>query len=110
MRNNQLGTQNLEKQFRKLASAQNSKPQGGLPVNTDPNPKKVNLVSTRSGIKLKELSLKKNVIKVVSREGEPHNKEEVAPAEKVQPIVRPSPPLPQKFKKKKEDECFGKFI
>ncbi|XP_069143507.1 uncharacterized protein [Solanum lycopersicum] len=101
------GTQNLEKQFRKLASAQNSKPQGGLPVNTDPNPKKVNLVSTRSGIKLKELSLKKNVIKVVSREGEPHNKEEVAPAEKVQPIVRPSPPLPQKFKKKKEDECFG---
>ena len=31
-------------------------------------------------------------------------------AEKLQPIVRPPLPFPQKFKKQKEDECFGKFL
>ena len=39
VRNNQLDTQNLEKQFGQFARGQNSRPQGGLPGNTDPNPK-----------------------------------------------------------------------
>ncbi|KAK4729977.1 hypothetical protein R3W88_022965 [Solanum pinnatisectum] len=42
VRNNQLAIQNLEKQFEQFASAQNSRPQGGLPGNTVPNPKQVN--------------------------------------------------------------------
>ncbi|KAK4706432.1 hypothetical protein R3W88_033999 [Solanum pinnatisectum] len=43
VRNNQLATQNLEKQFRQFASAQNSRPQGGLLGNTNPNPKQLGL-------------------------------------------------------------------
>ncbi|KAK4733941.1 hypothetical protein R3W88_008202 [Solanum pinnatisectum] len=78
VRNNQLATQNLEKQFGKFASAQNSRPQGGLPRNTNPNPKQ--------------------------------ESETVAQEERLQPIVKPPPPFPQKFKKQKEDECFGKFL
>lgn len=41
VRNNHLVTQNLEKQLGKFASAKNSRPQRGLPSNTDPNPKQV---------------------------------------------------------------------
>lgn len=37
MQNNQLANQNLEKQLVKLSSAQNSRAQGSLPGNTDPN-------------------------------------------------------------------------
>lgn len=50
VRNNQQDTQNLEKQFGQLASAQNSRPQGGLPGNTDPNSKQVNTIGTRNGL------------------------------------------------------------
>ncbi|XP_015159540.1 uncharacterized protein [Solanum tuberosum] len=77
VRNKQLATQNLEKQFGQFASAQNLRPQGGLPRNTDPNPKQGEIV---------------------------------AQEEKVPPIVKPPPPFPLKFKKQKEDECFGKFL
>ncbi|XP_015169787.1 uncharacterized protein [Solanum tuberosum] len=58
VRNNQLAIQNLEKQFGQFASAQNCRPQGGLPGFTDPNPKHVNVVSTRSGHPLEELTPK----------------------------------------------------
>lgn len=36
VRNNQLGTKNLEKKFGQFANAQISTPQGGLPGNIDP--------------------------------------------------------------------------
>ncbi|XP_055800390.1 uncharacterized protein LOC129869807 [Solanum dulcamara] len=57
-RQNQLATQNLEKQIGQLASAHSSRQQGGLPGNTDPNPKQVNVMSTRSGYPLTELAPK----------------------------------------------------
>ncbi|KAH0716682.1 hypothetical protein KY290_012945 [Solanum tuberosum] len=63
VRNNQLATQNLEKKFGQFASAQNSRPQGGLRENTDPNPKHVNVVSTRSGCPLEELMPKERAVK-----------------------------------------------
>ncbi|KAH0639612.1 hypothetical protein KY285_036198 [Solanum tuberosum] len=59
LRNNQLATQNLEKQFWQFDSAQNSRPQGGLPGNIDPNPRQVNAVGTHSGLQLEELAPKK---------------------------------------------------
>uniref|UniRef100_M1DJM2 Integrase core domain containing protein n=1 Tax=Solanum tuberosum TaxID=4113 RepID=M1DJM2_SOLTU len=62
VRNNQLATQNLEKQFGIFASDQNSYPQGDLPGNTDPNPKQVNAVSTRSGRPLEELTPKTKIV------------------------------------------------
>ncbi|KAK4737190.1 hypothetical protein R3W88_000887 [Solanum pinnatisectum] len=46
----------------------------------------------------------------VSKESEPKESEVVAQEERVQPIVKPPPPFPQKFKKQNEDECFGKFL
>ncbi|XP_049350311.1 uncharacterized protein LOC125814905 [Solanum verrucosum] len=109
-RNNQLSIQNLKKQFGQLASAQNSRRQGGFPGNTDPNPKQVNAVGTRSGLQLDEFAPKKRNTDAVNKESEPKEGEVVAQEEKVQPIVKPHPPFPQKFKKQKEDECFCKFL
>ncbi|KAK4724660.1 hypothetical protein R3W88_027439 [Solanum pinnatisectum] len=109
-RNDQLAIQNLEKRFGQLASAQNSRPQGGFPGNTDPNSKQVNAVGTCSGLQLEELAPKKRKTDAVNKESEPKKGEVVVQEERVQPIVKPPPPFPQKFKKQKEDECFGKFL
>ncbi|XP_049381205.1 uncharacterized protein LOC125845707 [Solanum stenotomum] len=70
-------SQNLEKQFRQFGSAQNSRPQGELPGNTDPNPKQVNVVGTltRSGLQLEELALKKRNVESPSKESEPKESE-----------------------------------
>jgi len=93
-----------------LASAQNSRPQGGLPGNTGPNSKQVNAVGTRSGLQLEELAPKKRNVDAVNKESEPKEGEVIAQEERVQPIVKSPPPFPQKFKKQKKDECFGKFL
>ncbi|XP_049364579.1 uncharacterized protein LOC125829397 [Solanum verrucosum] len=44
------------------------------------------------------------------KESEPKESEVVAQEERVQPMVKPPSPFPQKFKKQKEEECFGKFL
>lgn len=66
--NNQLDTQNLEEKPGKLSTAPNSSPQGGLPGNTEQNPKLVNAISTRSGLHLKELDPKTRETSVVGKE------------------------------------------
>ncbi|XP_049381214.1 uncharacterized protein LOC125845717 [Solanum stenotomum] len=106
--NNQLVTQNLEKQFGQFASAQNSRPQGGLPGNTDPNPKQVNVVSTRSGLPLEELMPKAKTAKEKGKQADKAEPSELRVNE--EPKAKPPPPFPQKFKKQKEEECFSKFI
>lgn len=68
VRNNQLATQNLEKQLGLLDSAQNSCPQGGIPGNTYPNPKQVNIIITHSGKQLEELAPQKEAHKVVKKD------------------------------------------
>ncbi|XP_055821975.1 uncharacterized protein LOC129890445 [Solanum dulcamara] len=110
IRQNQLATQNLEKQLGQLVSAHSSRQQGGLPGNTDPNPKQVNVVTTRSGRPLTELAPKAKLAEEkgkqkVGQEGEPSGSKEIE-----EPKTKPPPPFPQKFKKKKEEECFAKFI
>ncbi|XP_049405017.1 uncharacterized protein LOC125868401 [Solanum stenotomum] len=57
-----------------------------------------------------ELAPKKRNIDVVNKESEPKEGEVVAQEEIMQPIVKPPPLFPQKFKKQKKDECFGKFL
>ncbi|KAK4707417.1 hypothetical protein R3W88_033018 [Solanum pinnatisectum] len=81
-RNKQYSNMSMEEmlQFWQFASSQNSRLQEGLPGNTDSNP------------------------------NEPNESEVGAQEEKVQPIVKPPPSFPQKFKKQKEDKCFGKFL
>ncbi|KAK4724023.1 hypothetical protein R3W88_026802 [Solanum pinnatisectum] len=91
-------------------SAENSRPQGGVPSNTDPNSKQVNAVGTRSGLQLEELDPKKRNTNTVTKESEPKEGKVFAQEERVQPIVKPPPLFPQKFKKQKEYECFGKFL
>ncbi|XP_055803470.1 uncharacterized protein LOC129872531 [Solanum dulcamara] len=110
VRQNQLATQNLEKQLGKLASAHSSRQQWGLPGNTDPNPKQVDVVSTRSGRPLTKLAPKAQSAKEkgkeqVGQEGEPSGSKAIE-----EPKTKPPPSFPQKFKKKKEEECFAKFI
>ncbi|XP_049410413.1 uncharacterized protein LOC125873544 [Solanum stenotomum] len=70
----------------------------------------VNVVGTRSSLQLEELALKKRNTETANRESEPKESKVVVQEEKVQPIVKPPPPFPQKFKKQKKDECFGKFL
>ncbi|KAK4721619.1 hypothetical protein R3W88_011852 [Solanum pinnatisectum] len=60
--------------------------QKGLLGNTDPNPKQVNVVGTRSGLQLEELAPKKRNIEFVSNESEPKKSEVVAQDERMQPI------------------------
>ncbi|XP_049360412.1 uncharacterized protein LOC125825111 [Solanum verrucosum] len=68
----------------------------------------VNVVSTRSGHPLEELTPK---AKAAEEKGKQVDKAE--PSEQrvnEKPKAKPPPPFPQKFKKQKEEECFGKFI
>ncbi|KAK4717940.1 hypothetical protein R3W88_016278 [Solanum pinnatisectum] len=103
-----IGTQlnaridNLEKQVAQVANSLNLHPQGGLLGDTEPNPKQLHAVSTRSGLQLEELAPKK-------RDTELSNKEK-----KVEEVPIPQKKLPtpfsQRLKKQNEDECFGKFL
>ncbi|XP_049347854.1 uncharacterized protein LOC125812396 [Solanum verrucosum] len=58
----------LEKQVAQVANSLNLCPQGGLPGDTKPNPKKMNAVSTRSGLQLEELALKKRDVETGTKE------------------------------------------
>ncbi|KAK4718050.1 hypothetical protein R3W88_016388 [Solanum pinnatisectum] len=59
IRNIQMSQMSLEKQVAQVANSLNLRPQGGLPSDTEPNPKQLNAVSTRSGLQLEELAPKK---------------------------------------------------
>lgn len=54
--------------------AQNTRPQGGLPGNTNPISKHVNAVSTWSGLQLKELEPKQVTHKAVYGDKEEYEK------------------------------------
>lgn len=56
IKNQQLDTKTIEVQL--FAGAQNTRPQGGLPTDTDTNPKQVNMVCTRSSLELEKLEPK----------------------------------------------------
>lgn len=63
IRNIQMSQMSLEKQVAQVANSLNLDPQGGSPSDTKPNPMKLNLLRTRSGIKLEELAPKKRIMK-----------------------------------------------
>ncbi|KAH0732709.1 hypothetical protein KY289_003897 [Solanum tuberosum] len=71
-------------------------------------PSKVNVVSTHSGHPLEELTPK---AKAAEEKGKQVNEAEpIEQSVNEKPKAKPPPPFPQKFKKQKEEECFGKFI
>lgn len=87
IRNIQMSQMSLEKQVAQVANSLNLRPQGGLPGDTEPNPKQLHAVNTRSGLQLEELAPKK-------RDTEVSNKEK-----KVEEVVKSSNvevPVPQK--------------
>lgn len=93
-----------------FASAQNSCPQICLLGNTNQNTKQVNVVGIRSGLKLEMLAPKKKALEVVRENIAGKWAEQKSHGESNPHNVKPPPPFPQKFKKKKKDELFGKFI
>ncbi|XP_049358690.1 uncharacterized protein LOC125823346 [Solanum verrucosum] len=105
--NIQMSQMSLEKQVAQVANSLNIRPQGGLPVDNEPNPKQLNTVSTRSGLQLEELAPKKRDIEADTRE---NKVEEVVKSSNVEaPIPQKKlPPLfPQRLRKHNNDECFG---
>ncbi|XP_070020180.1 uncharacterized protein [Nicotiana sylvestris] len=105
-----INFRNLERQMGQLASAQNTRPIGALPSDTEPNPKaQVNAVTLRNGRELKEVPEKK---KYTSRpEGEllPKPVEENK-NENPEIVTRPPPPFPQRLQKQKDDAMYKKFL
>ena len=110
IRNIQMSQMSLEKQVAQVANSLNLHPQGGLPGDTELNPKQLHAVSTRSGLRLEELAPKKRDTEVSNKE---NKVEEVVKSSNVEvpvPQKKLPPPFPQRLKKQNEDECFGKFL
>ncbi|KAK4708470.1 hypothetical protein R3W88_029395 [Solanum pinnatisectum] len=93
-----------------VSNSLNLRPQGGLPDDTEPNPKQLNVVSTRSGLQLEELAPKKRDIEAGTKE---KKVEEVVKSSNVEALVpkkKLPPPFPQRLKKQNEDKCFDNFL
>ncbi|XP_009782871.1 uncharacterized protein [Nicotiana sylvestris] len=106
-----------------LASAQNTRPVGAIPSDTEANPKAfLNAVSLRNGRQLEEVQSKKS--KQVTFDERPATIESTsekykeskkpageAMAEQPPPVVaRPPPPFPQRLQKVKDDAAYKKFL
>ncbi|XP_015159080.1 uncharacterized protein [Solanum tuberosum] len=110
IRNIQMSQMSLEKQVAQVANYLNLHPQGGLPGDTEPNPKQLHAVSTRRGLQLHELAPKKRDTEVSTKD---KKGEEVVKSSNVEapiPQKKLPPPFTQRLKKQNEDECFGKFL
>ena len=58
IRNIHISELSLEKQVVQVENSLNLRSQGGLPSDTEPNPKQLHMVSTRSELQLEELNQK----------------------------------------------------
>ncbi|XP_060200426.1 uncharacterized protein LOC132628679 [Lycium barbarum] len=115
--NHDLAVRNLERQMGQIAGAQNTRPHGGLPSDTDVNPKPCNAVTLRNGRELEEVAPKKT--NRVEAEKEKIT-EEMIEEERVvktpvtkqpQPVVaKPPPPFPQCLARQKEEATYKKFL
>ncbi|XP_059306420.1 uncharacterized protein LOC132057845 [Lycium ferocissimum] len=115
--NRDLAVRNLERQMGQIAGAQNTRPPGGLPSDTDVNPKPCNAVTPRNGRELEEEAPKKT--SRVEAEKEKIAKEmiekervvETPVAKQPQPVVaKPPPPFPQRLARQKEEATYKKFL
>ncbi|XP_022874210.1 uncharacterized protein LOC111393039 [Olea europaea var. sylvestris] len=125
--NQQASIKKLEKQIGQIAQELAKRPQGTLPGNTMVNPKEqVQAITTRSGVQLPEIHVKRPERKEKEIMGEEAGKEvefeqptDKENERKETPIVRaPSPvkayvppiPFPQRLQRKKLDNQFAKFV
>ncbi|KAK4707430.1 hypothetical protein R3W88_033031 [Solanum pinnatisectum] len=112
-----MSQMSLEKQIAQVANSLNLCPHDGLPGDSEPNPKQLNVMSTRSELQLEELAPKKRDTEAGTKEKkveEVENKvEEVVKSSNVEvpiPQKKLPPPFPQRLRKKNEDEWFRKFL
>ena len=112
LQNQSAQIRNLEAQISQLAMAQNARPQGALPSNTEVNPKEqCHAISLRSGKKLierevPELSRSQKIEEpAVEKEAEKVATEQLP----VTPLL-PNVPFPQRLKQGKLDKQFAKFL
>ncbi|XP_049405223.1 uncharacterized protein LOC125868668 [Solanum stenotomum] len=68
IKNLQMSQMSLVKQVVQVANSLNLRPEGGLSGDTEPNPKQLNAMSTRSGLQLDELSPKKRYTEAGTKE------------------------------------------
>ncbi|XP_016497834.2 uncharacterized protein LOC107816613 [Nicotiana tabacum] len=114
---------NLERQVGQLASAQNARPVGALPSDTEADPKaSINAVSLRNGRQLEEVQSKKkkhvtfNERPATIESESEKSKESEKPTEEAvakQPpsfVVRPPPPFPQRLQKVKDNVAYKKVL
>ncbi|XP_019232822.1 PREDICTED: uncharacterized protein LOC109213477 [Nicotiana attenuata] len=114
---------NLERQMGQLASAQNTRPAGALPSDTEANPRAaLNAVSLRNGRQLEEVLSKKRkqvtfnekptTIESTSEKAkEPEMPAGEAVAEQPpQLVARPPPPFPQRLQKLRDNAAYKKFL
>ncbi|XP_009778612.1 uncharacterized protein LOC142165894 [Nicotiana tabacum] len=105
---------NLEHHVGQLAIAQNTRPVGAFPSDTEPNPKdQVKAVTLRNGRALEEVPKKKKNIahtegELVPKPFEGNEKDDKGP----EPVIetRPPPPFPQRLQKQKDDAKYKKFL
>ncbi|KAK4706621.1 hypothetical protein R3W88_033812 [Solanum pinnatisectum] len=110
IRNIQMSQMSLEKQVAQVANSLNLHPQGGLLGDTEPNPKQLHAVSTRSELQLEELAPKKRDTELSNKEKKVEEVVKISNVEVPVPQKKLPPPFPQRLKKQNEDECFGKFL
>ncbi|XP_019259383.1 PREDICTED: uncharacterized protein LOC109237523 [Nicotiana attenuata] len=114
---------NLERQMGQLASAQNTRPAGALPSDTEANPRAaLNAVSLRNGRQLEEVLSKKRkqvtfndrpttVESTSEKAKEPEKPAREAVAEQSpQLVARTPPPFPQRLQKLRDNATYKKFL
>ncbi|XP_019241493.1 PREDICTED: uncharacterized protein LOC109221466 [Nicotiana attenuata] len=114
---------NLERQMGQLASAQNTRPAGALPSDTEANPRAaLNAVSLRNGRQLEEVLSKKrkqvtfNEMPAIVESTSEKAKEPEKPAgeavaeQSPQLVARPPPPFPQRLQKLRDNTTYKKFL
>nr|XP_009798823.1 PREDICTED: uncharacterized protein LOC104244988 [Nicotiana sylvestris] len=105
---------NLEHQMGQLASAQNTRPAGALPSDTEPNPKaQVNAVTLINGRALEEVPKKKKNIdhpegELAPKPVEGNEKDDKGPKLVIE--TRPPPPFPRRLQKQKDDAKYKTFL
>ena len=106
---------NLENQVGQLANNLFRRPQGGLPSNTEKNPReKVNAVILRSGKELEEVEKEpRKVVDKGKKVMKENPKEDDIVSSKPAPEVKaykPKVPFPASFKQHALDKQFAKFL
>ncbi|XP_060180210.1 uncharacterized protein LOC132609991 [Lycium barbarum] len=115
--NRDLAVHNLERQKGQIAGAQNTRPPGGLPSDTDVNPKPCNAVTLRNGRELEEVTAKRagreeaKKEKIATETSEKGKAVEASGSKQPQAVVaKPPPSFPQRLAKQKEEATYKKFL